>query len=785
MFRSQAYTHAIANSMFWGGLAQDSVRDPSRPVGVGIEYDDSIVEPRAPDTNTSPDFQMLLIPTVPEYATDTAANIVWGVISTWLGDVDGEAYYRHPNLGLGAGVVGDFTILARTHGAIAVVIVRDDLDAINAVDNEIWRIQGEDVSSPLVVLDDLDVELRNRFDRARPLRNRVPRHLVLFLPSITQAEFEARFGEGVFQDYGATVLFRHSGPESLPAGTDALTDGGLWRHAQSVFQTADGLTRHTIARDATATQVGPAVRLLDRQIALFDDQQKQAALQIPPGPQCIRGLAGTGKTALLAIKAATIHGNYPDKDILFTFNTQSLYNQTRDLITRFYRLNKESDPDWTKLHIRHGWGGRRNPGVYSDLCARQGIAPVTFQTARQKDSRMPFRPCCTDALSHSIKPAYDFVLVDEAQDFPAEFFQVLYRLTRGSNGDRRIYYAYDEFQSLADVEIPTPIRLFGVDENGVPRIDLDGQYDGPIDKTIVLQRSYRCPLEVLMLAHAIGLGVYSAGGCVQMISDPNTWSAIGYEIESGTLEAGTQVSLVRSQENSPNQIGTLYTGQQEFISVERHDSLQQELQAVAASIAHDVNEEDVAPERILVISLEHRARDVLSELQYRLIEHNIASVIPGLVDGSDAFAEEGRVTLSTVFRAKGNEAPIVYIVCFDRLIDYVHGFKMRNNAFTAISRSKGWLRISGSGAKMVEAEREISAIRADLPRLRFTFPDMREVQRNLDQSIRVRQRTIQRAQSSLEQLANLDDAAFMELSQEQRRALLERLRAHEEPGDGG
>ena len=102
---------------------------------------------------------------------------------------------------------------------------------------------------------------------------------------------------------------------------------------------------------------------MDRDIALLDEDQVNAALSIAPGPQRIRGLAGTGKTVLLAMKAANIHLRYPDKKILFTFNTQSLYNQIQNLITKFYRNYSDKDPDWDNLHIRHAWDGPRKPEV--------------------------------------------------------------------------------------------------------------------------------------------------------------------------------------------------------------------------------------------------------------------------------------------------------------------------------------------------------------------------------------------------------------------------------------
>ena len=137
---------------------------------------------------------------------------------------------------------------------------------------------------------------------------------------------------------------------------------------------------------------------------------------------------------------------------------------------------------------------------------------------------------------------YDFILIDEAQDFPKEYFRILYALAKGT-ASKCIYFAYDELQSLSAVQIPTTTELFGSDANGEPLVSLEGEYPGPIDKDFVLHKSYRCPQEVLMTAHAIGLGIYRAKGPVQMLADVSSWRSIGYELVSGTLKAGEFGSL--------------------------------------------------------------------------------------------------------------------------------------------------------------------------------------------------------------------------------------------------
>lgn len=60
---------------------------------------------------------------------------------------------------------------------------------------------------------------------------------------------------------------------------------------------------------------GGKLREIDKQIANMDIWQQKAAMENIEGPQRIRGLAGSGKTIILAWKAAYLHAIHPDWDI--------------------------------------------------------------------------------------------------------------------------------------------------------------------------------------------------------------------------------------------------------------------------------------------------------------------------------------------------------------------------------------------------------------------------------------------------------------------------------------
>jgi superfamily I DNA and RNA helicase len=66
---------------------------------------------------------------------------------------------------------------------------------------------------------------------------------------------------------------------------------------------------------------------IERNIANLDQWQKAAAIESPEGLQCIRGLAGSGKTIVLALKAAYRHSQKPEWRIAVAFHSRALYQQ--------------------------------------------------------------------------------------------------------------------------------------------------------------------------------------------------------------------------------------------------------------------------------------------------------------------------------------------------------------------------------------------------------------------------------------------------------------------------
>ena len=507
-------------------------------------------------------------------------------------------------------------------------------------------------------------------------------------------------------------------------------EDSVFSEARSVVEGAKALTRphKRNVDDPGAKPLAAALLQLESAIANFDQRQRRAAIVTIAGPQRIRGLAGSGKTVILALKAAHLHLTQPEDTILVTFYTRSLRAPLKNLITRFYRHYRDEDPDWNHIHIRHGWGGARSSGVYSDACRRHGIVPMSLGSAKRAASnRDPFDFACRTLLESSdIAPYYDHVLIDEGQDFPTAFYELCYGLAHGRRDEKRIIWAYDELQNVLNVTLRSPESLFGEDADHEPRVSLTRTTaalpPGATNDT-VLAKCYRNQREVLVVAHALGFGIYRE--TVQLLESPEHWSDVGYEVVDGAFSTGHRVRILRPEENSPLQLRT--TDNTPIIDCHVADTFDQEIEWVAVGVRKFLLG-GLRPEDVMVVSLDDRyARRYFTALSSALAGEEV-SVNNIIADpySEPPFFMPGRVTLSTVYRAKGNEAAVIFALGVDAIVPGIRS--SRNKLFTAFTRAKGWLRVSGMGAPARAFEREISTALERFPYLEFTMPDLEKVE---------------------------------------------------------
>ena len=498
---------------------------------------------------------------------------------------------------------------------------------------------------------------------------------------------------------------------------------------ESISTIRQSRTRRQLKREDSR---GAKLKKLEASIATLDTMQSKAVIETVEGVQRIRGLAGSGKTIVLALKAAYLHAQHPEWRIAVTFNTRSLKGYFRRLINNFALEQTSEEPDWKQLRIMNAWGapgGNERDGIYYEFCRTHDVEYLDFQSARKTFfNGNEFKGVCQRAVEQvtESKEIYDVILVDEAQDFPPTFLQLCYDML---SSPKRLVYAYDELQNLKGESLPAPEKIFGRNADGSPKVWFDETDNKMPKRDIILDKCYRNSRPVLVTAHSLGFGVYrqtqeqSDTGLIQMFDYPQLWEEIGYCRKDGELREGSFVTLYRTKETSPKFLED-HSEIDDLIQFQAFDSEEKQAEWVTNAIRNDLTNGELRHDDIVVINPNPlTTRTKVGRIRRLLLDMNINSHLAGVDTDPDIFFNEESITFTGIFRAKGNEAGMVYIVnshdCHSATLNLA---TKRNQLFTAITRSKAWVRVLGVGDDMKKLSKEYERLREKKFELRFVYP---------------------------------------------------------------
>lgn len=671
----------------------------------------------------------------------------------------------------------DVLIADRKLGLIIIEVKGLGIDNIVSIDGHRWNYRNfyAESGSPYQQAEGRLRALMLFAQTERSLFNVVAGRTLVALPHVRRQEWDERgFADLpsvppvlLKEDLGKQGLLRRV-KETTPLVPGEPLAAEQWELLQGVLS---GTPVHRSGDAATQTRPTTTRQGVQEEAATrlhrFDLKQERIAKQIPPGPQRIRGIAGSGKTVMLCQKAAHMHLKHPDWHIAFVFHTRSLYDQIIEQIDRWMRRfssgSESYDPsENARLRVLHAWGARDQPGFYGQLCERLGRQRLTFGDVKKK-ARFEYPASPPEALAQVCRnllesedsrrlrddPPFDAVLVDEGQDlvvadrFKHNGKQPIYHLidralrpvvSNGQGEDesereageeplRRLVWAYDEAQSLDTLKIPSSKEVFGEEE--AP--DLSGSYPGGIQRSEIMRRCYRTPGPILTAAHALGMGLHRSGGMVAGFTTQDDWGNIGYEVVEGDFKSeGNEIVLRRPPEHSPNPVPELWDG--DVFAFETFSSKMEELQALAENVRRNVEGDGLAPSRDLLVivlgskRLRGRAIEALQHAGVDTYEPGAAALNEAYnwrTGDPNDFWHEGGVTVTRIHRAKGNEAPMVHVVGAEQVARKESDVKRRNELFVALSRSKGWVRLTGTGDYTLYDE--VRDATAEGPEIAFTY----------------------------------------------------------------
>lgn len=244
--------------------------------------------------------------------------------------------------------------------------------------------------------------------------------------------------------------------------------------------------------------------IVKKKIILFDGDQTNFIYKDKNKKQIsIQGLAGTGKTELLLHKLKELYISGNSSKIVITCFNKILANTLRDRIPVFFNFMKvEEQIKWNdRLYVMHSWGskGQKLSGIYSYICSHYDIPFYPYSFNRKLDSVCKNAIIDLDKIKN-FEPCFDYILIDESQDFPKEFFELCNKVTR-----TKIYIAGDIFQNVF------------------------GDISSKVEPDYLLNKCYRTDPKTLMFAHCVSMGLLEQSK-LRWLSD-DEWKACGYQHE--------------------------------------------------------------------------------------------------------------------------------------------------------------------------------------------------------------------------------------------------------------
>ncbi|GFZ96789.1 DEAD/DEAH box helicase [Okeania sp. KiyG1] len=462
-----------------------------------------------------------------------------------------------------------------------------------------------------------------------------------------------------------------------------------------------------------------AITEMHSQLGTLSKNLEPMAKIIPPGPQRIRGIAGSGKTVLLCQKAAYMHLQNPDWDIALVFFTRSLYDLMEKQVNKWLKYFSDGKVQYdkrnSKLKVFHAWGTDEKNGLYRKIRKAHNFKPEPHNYPNYSPPEQLAKVVIQLLEAREIQPMFDAILIDEGQDLVVRdelkfkgkqpIYWLAWQALRPVNSEKpqqkRLIWAYDEAQSLHSLKIPTAKELFGEELSDLVK----GIDKGAISKSIIMKQCFRTPHSILTAAHGIGMGLFRSDGMLSRYTNKKDWEKIGYQVE-GSFNNGQKITLSRPPENYPNPLPEIW--KKPVLEFNIYKNREAELTALSDKIKYNLEFDKLNPSRNILVIVLGSSREEAMALQKEvgefLIQQNINIYISSASNINDLerndrnrnqFWHEAGITISLIHRAKGNEADMVYVIGVDKIAENESNINLRNALFVALTRARGWAVLSG------------------------------------------------------------------------------------------
>lgn len=695
---------------------------------------------------------------------DKSEQKVWKQIKSAFAEREGLAYWQYPLFIDDEDKErkhreADIIVLDRFLGIIIIEVKGCYIDEIESIQGNSWVMSPSFYTReiwPYKQCKNYLEVLWKHCKHNQRLNRKIAGRAIIGLPNIEEYKWNKQFSQLVSAP--PVILADHLGPQKLlekirntdPIGSKRKIKNKEWEALLAIIAGSDSsktkLRSECISTNQNqSTNCLETINNLENSLMQFDYKQESISKVIPPGPQRIRGIAGSGKSVMLCQRAAHLYLAHPDWKIALVFFTRSLYswfeNQLCYWLRRFSDNRVKLETAGSNLQVLHAWGSQDKDGLFSKIrgqydsigdpteAEKKELSQVKHSSQSSPTNELGIR--CRNFLNNinrdDVEPLYDAILIDEGQDLVVPekyklgscqpFYWLAWCFLKPISEDnlnfRRLYWAYDEAQSLELSPIPTYEETFGKELGA----DLSGQNSGPTYKggsyrSEIMRVCYRTPAQTLTAAHALGMGLLRSQGIFRdrAITSRDEWDRLGYKVEGDFRSTGSKVKIRRPPEYCGNSVPDSY--KDKLIDFKTFSSREYEISALTQNICYAVQQEGLnKSQHLLVIPLGNNLeeqRQFQSNIANNLINAGVDIYIPSADNKNitvpprepesqfrDIFWWTDAVTISRVHRAKGNEAYWVFVTGLDRIAISESDRKLRNMLFVAMTRTKAWLSLSG------------------------------------------------------------------------------------------
>lgn len=380
-------------------------------------------------------------------------------------------------------------------------------------------------------------------------------------------------------------------------------------------------------------------------IKTMDLHQENLAKQLGDKHRLIRGVAGSGKTLVLASRARLLAKAHPDWRILVLCYGITLSKSLKQMIEKmlnepedlYEMMNAPGTPSAANIEVYnfHEWLTQHLKMSDTDI-------PILLEKAQRKEA---------------VLPMYDAILIDEGQDFEPDWLKLLCQCLNPTT--QSLLLVEDRAQSIFRRKTSLAQDV-GLDFRG---------------RSKILTINYRNTAQIVQFAW----NFFQAHSHLQN------------KVKSGTTEG---VEIIPPQ-------STKRKGPEPFI--QRFQNIQEEMNFVSKSINFLTREKNIPYSEIAIlyrVKNTHRV-SYIDEIKNSLEQHGLPYtwVTENAETKRNFSREENKVKISTIDSAKGLDFRAVFIVAVENMPFPLEEIEEREVSllYIAMTRALEWLFLTYSG----------------------------------------------------------------------------------------